>query len=148
MTTELEYAPSPTEWVRNQVEAYEHSGGTEANTLRDRALPIIIVTTRGHRTGKIRKTPLMRVVHEGEYALIASQGGAPEHPFWYFNLVADPRAVQIQDGPSPLDYSVREVEGEERATWWERAVAAFPPYADYQVRTQRRIPVFVAIRRD
>ena len=148
MKTEQEYAPSPAEWVRNQVETYERSGGTEANTLRNTGLPIIIVTTRGHRTGKIRKTPLMRVEHEGEYALIASQGGAPQHPFWYYNLVADPSAVQIQDGPVPVDYSVREVEGDERARWWERAVSAFAPYADYQVRTERRIPVFVATRRD
>ena len=127
MTLEGEYEPSPWQWVRDQVEAYERSGGTEANTLRDTGLPIIVVTTRGARSGKLRKTPLMRVEHEGEYALVASMGGAPKHPVWYFNLRADPTAVTIQDGPEPWDADVREVEGEERAAWWERAVAAFPP---------------------
>ena len=145
---EEEYEPSPAGWVRDQVEAYERSRGTEANTLRDTGFPVIIVTTRGHRTGKVRKTPLMRVEHEGEYALIASQGGAPKHPYWYFNLVADPDDVQIQDGQTPFAYSVREVDGDERTIWWERAVVTFPPYADYQMRTARRIPVFVAARRD
>lgn len=148
MPIKEKYEPSPSGWVREQVEAYEQSGGTKGNTLRDTGLAVIIVTTRGHRTEKIRKTPLMRVEHGGEYALIASQGGAPKHPFWYFNLVASPNDVQIQDGPVPFDYSVREVEGEERATWWVRAVAAFPPYAEYQVKTERRIPVFVATRRE
>ena len=148
MSTNDQYVPSPAGWVRDQVEAYERSGGTESNTLRDTGLSIVIVTTRGHRSGKIRKTPLMRVEHEGQYALVASQGGAPKHPYWYFNLVADPNDVQIQDGPTPLDYSVREVDGDERAIWWERAVSAFSPYADYQMKTERRIPVFVATRRD
>ena len=147
MTLEGEYEPSTWEWVRDQVAAYERSGGTEGNTLRDTGLPIIIVTTRGARTGKIRKTPLMRVEHEGEYALVASMGGAPKHPVWYFNLKADPTAVMIQDGPEPFDAEVREVDGDERAEWWERAVAAFPPYAEYQQKTDRRIPVFVARRR-
>ena len=147
MTLEGEYEPSTWEWVRDQVETYERSGGTEGDTLRDTGLPIIIVTTRGARTGKIRKTPLMRVEHDGEYALVASMGGAPKHPVWYFNLVADPTAVMIQDGPEPFDAEVREVEGDERAEWWERAVAAFPPYAEYQQKTERRIPVFVARRR-
>lgn len=144
MTITGEYEPSPWEWVRDQVETYERTGGREANTLRDSGLPIIIVTTRGHRSGKVRKTPLMRVEHDGEYALIASKGGAPEHPEWYFNLRADPTAVMIQDGPEPFDAVVREVEGDERAEWWERAVDAFPPYAEYEAKTDRRIPVFVA----
>jgi len=141
-----EYEPSPSEWVREQVETYERTGGREGATLLDTGLPVIIVTTRGHRTGKLRKTPLMRVEHDGEYALVASKGGAPEHPEWYHNLVADPTAVMIQDGPEPWDAVVREVEGPERETWWERAVAAFPPYAEYQEKTDRHIPVFVASR--
>jgi deazaflavin-dependent oxidoreductase (nitroreductase family) len=147
MTLEGEYEPSPWQWVRDQVETYERTGGREANTLRDTGLPIIIVTTRGARSGKIRKTALMRVEHDGEYALVASMGGAPKHPVWYFNLKADPTAVMIQDGPEPWDAEVREVEGDERAAWWERAVEAFPPYAEYQQKTERRIPVFVARRR-
>jgi deazaflavin-dependent oxidoreductase (nitroreductase family) len=147
MTLEGAYEPSPAKWVRDQVEAYERSGGQEANTLRDTGLPIIIVTTRGVKSGKVRKIPLMRVEHDGEYALVASMGGAPKHPVWYFNLKADPTAVMLQDGPEPFDATVREVEGDERAIWWERAVAAFPPYADYQKRTERTIPVFVASRR-
>jgi deazaflavin-dependent oxidoreductase (nitroreductase family) len=141
-----EYEPSPSGWVRDQVEAYEASGGQKANTLLDTGLPIIIVTTRGNKSGKIRKTPLMRVEHDGEYALVASQGGAPKHPVWYWNLKADPTAVMIQDGPEPFDAVVREVEGDERAAWWERCVAAYPPYADYQVKTERQIPVLVARR--
>ena len=147
MTLEGEYEPSTWQWVRDQVETYERTGGREANTLRDSGLPIIIVTTRGNRTGKLRKTALMRVEHDGEYALVASMGGAPKHPVWYFNLEADPTAVMIQDGPEPWDAEVREVEGDERAAWWERAVAAYPPYADYQARTERVIPVFIARRR-
>jgi deazaflavin-dependent oxidoreductase (nitroreductase family) len=141
-----EYEPSSQEWVRRQVAEYEASGGERANTLLDTGLPIIIVANRGNKSGKIRKTPLMRVEHDGEYALVASQGGAPRHPVWYFNLKADPTAVTVQDGPEPFDAVVREVEGEERALWWERAVAAYPPYADYQNRTERRIPVLVARR--
>ena len=142
-----EYEPSTWEWVRNQVEKYEASGGQEANTLLDTGLPIIVVTTRGNKSGKLRKTPLMRVEHDGEYALVASQGGAPKHPVWYWNLKADPTAVMVQDGPEPFDAVVREVEGDERAAWWERAVAAYPPYAEYQEKTERQIPVFVARRR-
>ena len=141
-----EYEPSPSDWVREQVETYERTNGEEGNTLLDTGLPVIIVTTRGHKTGKIRKTPLMRVEHDGEYALVASKGGAPEHPEWYHNLVADPTAVMIQDGPEPWDAVVRQVEGEERAEWYERAVAAFPPYAEYQEKTDREIPVFIASR--
>ena len=145
---EGEYEPSTWDWVREQVEEYEASGGTRANTLRDSGLPIIIVTTRGNKTGKLRKTALMRVEHGGEYALVASMGGAPTHPVWYHNLKADPTAVMIQDGPEPWDAVVREVAGEERATWWERSVAAYPPYAEYQEKTDRVIPVLIASRRE
>jgi deazaflavin-dependent oxidoreductase (nitroreductase family) len=132
--------------VRDQVEAYERSSGKEANTLRDTGLPIVVVTHRGNKSGKIRKIALMRVEHGGQYALIGSMGGAPEHPKWVHNLRAEPDAVMIQDGPEPFDVTVREVDGEERQMWWERAVAAYPPYAEYQQRTDRRIPVFVATR--
>jgi deazaflavin-dependent oxidoreductase (nitroreductase family) len=142
-----EYAPSPADWVREQVEEYERSGGTRANTLRDTGLPVIIVTTRGNKSRKVRKMALMRVEHDGEYALVASKGGAPQHPQWYLNLKAHPDEVAIQDGPEPFDAVVREVEGEERAVWWERAVAAYPPYAEYQEKTDRRIPVLVATRK-
>jgi len=147
MPLDGEYEPSPSKWVRDQVEAYERSGGQEANTLLDTGLPIIIVTTRGNKSGKLRKTPLMRVEHDGEYALVASMGGAPQHPVWYHNLVDDPTAVTIQDGPEPFDAEVRIVEGDERAQWWERSVAAYPPYAGYQEKTERVIPVFIASRR-
>jgi F420H(2)-dependent quinone reductase len=146
MPLEGDYEPSAADWVRNQVEAYERSGGAEANTLRDTGLPVVIVTMRGNKSGKIRKIALMRVEHEGEYALIASKGGAPDHPNWYHNLTADPSAVTIQDGPEPFDVHVREVAGDERELWWERAVAAYPPYAEYQERTERLIPVLVATR--
>ncbi len=143
MTIEREYEPSPWDWVRNQVEEYEASGGTRANTLMDTGMPIIVMTTVGHKSGKVRKVPLMRVEHGGEYCLVASKGGAPENPAWYHNLVADP-SVTIQDGPEPFEAEVRRVSGAERAEWWERAVAAYPPYADYQADTDREIPVFVA----
>ena len=133
--------------MRDQVEAYERSGGSEANTLRDTGLSIVVVTTVGNKSGKVRKTPLMRVEHDGEYALVASKGGAPTHPVWYYNLLADPGNVQIQDGSAPADFAVREVSGEEREQWWERAVKAYPPYAEYQEKTDRLIPVFVATRR-
>ncbi|ANH94772.1 MULTISPECIES: nitroreductase family deazaflavin-dependent oxidoreductase [unclassified Streptomyces] len=142
MPLEGEYEPSPTQWVREQVELYESSGGTEGTTLRDTGLPVILLTTRGARSGKLRKTPLMRVEHDGRYAVVASQGGAPKHPFWYFNLLADPR-VALRDGPVERDMTAREVTGAEKAEWWERAVAAFPPYAEYQEKTSREIPVFV-----
>jgi deazaflavin-dependent oxidoreductase (nitroreductase family) len=147
MPLEGEYAPSPQAWVRDQVEAYESSGGQQGNTLRDTGLPVIILTTRGNRSGKLRKTPLMRVEHGGDYLLVASLGGAPTHPVWYHNLVADPEAAMIQDGPEPFDVVVRELEGDERAEWWDRAVAAFPPYADYQKKTTRLIPILLATRR-
>jgi F420H(2)-dependent quinone reductase len=139
-----EYIPSPAAWVREQVEAYERSGGREANTLRDTGLPVIIVTMRGNKTGTVRKIGLMRVEHGGDYALVASYGGAPKHPVWYHNLIAHPDEVLIQDGPERFEAEVREVTGQERATWWERAVDAYPPYAEYQQRTDREIPVLVA----
>lgn len=143
MPLQGEYEPSTSAWVRDQVEAYERSGGREANTLGDTGLPIVVVTMRGRRSGKLRKIALMRVEHDGEYAFVASKGGAPEHPGWYHNLLEHP-AVTVQDGPEPFDAVVREVHGDERAAWWERSVAAYPPYAEYQTRTDRLIPVLVA----
>jgi deazaflavin-dependent oxidoreductase (nitroreductase family) len=139
-----EYVPSPAQWVRDQVADYEQSGGQRANTLLDTGLPVIIVGMRGNQSGKVRKIALMRVEHGGEYALVASKGGAPTHPVWYHNLVRNPDEVTIQDGPEPFDARVRQVSGEERAEWWQRAVAAYPPYAEYQKKTDREIPVFVA----
>lgn len=143
MPVEGEYEPSPQKWVRDQVAEYEASGGTRANTLSDRGIPIVIVTTKGAKTGKVRKLGLMRVEHEGEYALVASMGGAPQNPVWYHNLKADPTALMIQDGAEARDYVAREVEGDQRALWWERSVAVFPDYAEYQEKTDRIIPVFV-----
>jgi deazaflavin-dependent oxidoreductase (nitroreductase family) len=143
-----EYVPSPRQWVRDQVEVYERSGGEQANTLRETGLPVIVVTMRGNKTGKVRKIALMRVGHNGEYALVASMGGAPTNPVWYYNLLANPDEVTVQDGAAPFEAHVREVTGDERAQWWERAVAAYPPYADYQKRTERQIPVFIASRKD
>jgi deazaflavin-dependent oxidoreductase (nitroreductase family) len=147
MTLEGDYEPSPAEWVREQVAAYEASGGREANTLRDTGLPIVVVTMRGNKSGAVRKVPLMRVEHDGEYALIASYGGRPTHPVWYYNLKSDPQQVTIQDGPEPFAVDVMELEGDERQLWWDRAVAAYPPYTEYQAKTDRRIPVFKATRR-
>jgi deazaflavin-dependent oxidoreductase (nitroreductase family) len=146
MPLQGEYEPSPWDWVREQVEVYERTGGTEATTLRDTGLPIVVVTTVGNKSGKIRKTALMRVEHEGTYALVGSMGGAPKHPVWVHNLRANPN-MTIQDGPEPFDATVRELDGEERDVWWKRAVEAYPPYAEYQERTERRIPVFLASRR-
>jgi len=143
MPIEGDYEPSTWAWVREQADEYESSGGTRANTLRDTGLPIIIMTTKGHRSGKVRKVPLMKVEHGGEYAIVASKGGAPANPGWYHNLVADP-AVMIQDGPEPFDAKVRLVTGQERETWWERAVEAFAPYGEYKEKTDREIPVFIA----
>ncbi|MGI5336192.1 nitroreductase family deazaflavin-dependent oxidoreductase [Streptomyces sp. CA-181903] len=143
MPLEGEYEPSPEQWVRDQVEQYESSGGTEGTTLR--GMPVVVLTTRGAKSGKLRKTPVMRVEHEGRYAVVASLGGAPKHPVWYHNLKADPRA-ELQDGPLRQDMTAREVTGEEKARWWERAVAAYPDYADYQKKTDREIPVFVLER--
>src|SRR5580692_10891873 len=139
MPVDGEYRPSPAEWVRKQVAEYESSGGRRANTLRDTGLPIIVVTSRGKKSGAIRKNPVMRVEHDGEYALVASKGGAPTHPVWYFNLKADPSAVTIQDGPEPFDVDVHEADGQERADWWARAAAAYPPYVEYQTKTDRKI---------
>jgi deazaflavin-dependent oxidoreductase (nitroreductase family) len=146
MPLDGEYQPSPEQWVRDQVELYERTGGREGNTLRDRGIPVVVFSTRGARSGKVRKNPLMRVEHEGAYAMVASQGGAPEHPTWYHNLKAHPDQVTVQDGPEPWDGVAREVTGAEKAEWWERAVAVFPDYADYQRRTDRDIPVFVVER--
>lgn len=146
MPIEGEYEPSALEWVREQVAEYEASGGARANTLRDTGIPVILVTMRGAASGKVRKIALMRVEHDGSYALVASYGGRAAHPAWYANLLADPN-VMIQDGPEPHDFMVRELSGDERATWWERAVAVFPTYADYEVSAaehDRVIPVFVA----
>ncbi|MEE1820423.1 nitroreductase family deazaflavin-dependent oxidoreductase [Streptomyces sp. SP18ES09] len=141
MPLEGEYEPSTTKWVRDQVELYESSGGTEGTTMR--GMPVVLVTNRGARSGKLRKTPLMRVEHEGAYALVASNGGAVKHPVWYHNLVAAP-LVELRDGTRRWDMRTRLVTGEERRAWWERAVTAFPDYADYQVKTDREIPLFVA----
>jgi F420H(2)-dependent quinone reductase len=145
--TEPEYEPSPWEFVADQVAAYERSGGTEANNLPGTDYPIIVLTTVGARTGKIRKTPLMRVEHDGSYALVASLGGAPKHPVWYWNLTANPDHVALQDGAAPVEVEIRLLDGDERSTWWDRAVAAYPDYADYQTRTDRVIPVFLATPR-
>jgi deazaflavin-dependent oxidoreductase (nitroreductase family) len=142
MPLEGEYEPSPTDWVRKQVELYESSGGTQGTTLMDTGMPVILLTTRGVKSGKLRKTPLMRVEHEGRYAAVASLGGAPKHPVWYHNVKADPR-VELRDGTELRDMQAREVTGAEKDEWWERAVAAYPPYADYQKKTDRIIPVFV-----
>ncbi|RSS41572.1 nitroreductase family deazaflavin-dependent oxidoreductase [Streptomyces sp. WAC08241] len=143
MPLEGEYEPSPEAWVRNQVELYESSGGTKGTTMR--GMPVVLVTNRGAKSGKLRKTPLMRVEHDGAYALVASNGGAVKHPVWYHNLVASPE-VELRDGTEVWDMRARVVSGEERREWWERAVAAFPDYADYQRKTDREIPVFVVER--
>lgn len=144
MAIEGDYVPSALEWVRDQVDLYERTGGREGNTLRDTGIPVIIVTMKGAKSGNVRKIALMRVEHDGEYALVASMGGAPTNPGWYGNLIAHPDDVTVQDGPEPFAVSVREVEGDERALWWERAVAVFPTYADYQTKTERVIPVLIA----
>lgn len=143
MPLQGEYEPSPEQWVRDQVDTIEKSGGTEGTVLR--GLPVIVLTTKGAKSGKLRKTPLMRVEHDGAYAAVASLGGAPKHPVWYFNVKADPH-VEVRDATEAFDATAREVEGEEYDAWWERAVAAYPDYADYQRKTTRRIPVFVLER--
>lgn len=135
-----DYEPSAAEWVRNQVAQYESTGGAEGNKVLNR--PIVVITSRGHLSGKLRKNPVMRVEKDGVYAAVASQGGAPDHPTWFHNFIADP-VVDLQDGPEVRSYRARLAEGEERAAWWERAVAAFPNYADYQKKTEREIPVFL-----
>lgn len=145
MSISGDYEPSTWEWVRQQVAEYEASSGERGNTLRDTGMPIIVMTTVGRKSGKVRKVPLMKVEHNGEYAIIASKGGAPKNPAWVANLLAEPK-VMIQDGPEPFDAVVRLVEGAERAEWWERSVAAYPPYAEYQAKTDREIPVFIASR--
>ena len=134
------YEPSTFDFTRNQVELFERSGGSEGTTMR--GMPVVILTSVGSRTGKLRKTALMRVEHEGEYAVVASLGGAPKNPVWHHNLKRNPH-VELQDGPVKNDYLAREVTGDEKATWWERAVAAFPDYAEYQTKTTRQIPLFV-----
>lgn len=148
MPLEGEYEPSPEQWVRDQVERYEATDGREAGTLRDTGLPVVIYTTRGRRSGLLRKTPLMKVEHEGAYLLVASRGGAPTHPVWYHNLTADPASLMVQDGASRFDAVARELGGEEREVWWRRAVEAFLPYADYQRLTDRQIPILLAERAD
>jgi deazaflavin-dependent oxidoreductase (nitroreductase family) len=135
-----EYAPSPWDWSREQADKYAESGGAEAADMQGK--PIILLTTVGAKTGKLRKTPLMRVEHDGQYAVVASLGGAPKNPVWYYNIAKNPR-VELQDGSVTRDYDAREVFGDEKAVWWERAVAAYPDYADYQEKTERPIPVFV-----
>jgi F420H(2)-dependent quinone reductase len=147
MPLEGEYEPSTQQWVRDQVERYEATGGREANTLRDTGLPVVVFSTRGATSGKVRKQPLMRVEHEGAYAMVGSVGGAPKDPAWVANVRAHLDQVTVQDGPEPWDGVAREVSGEERAQWWERAVAAYPEYAVYAERTDREIPVFVVERR-
>ena len=139
-----EYAPSPSDWARNQAERYEATAGAEANDMQ--GMPIVVLTSVGAKTGALRKTPLMRVEHDGEYAVVGSLGGAPKNPVWVYNIRKNPH-VELQDGEVKHDYTVRELEGEEREVWWERSVAAYPPYADYQKKTDRLIPVFLLTRR-
>jgi deazaflavin-dependent oxidoreductase (nitroreductase family) len=147
MPLEGKYEPSPQQWVRDQVELYEGSGGREGNTLRDTGLPVVIFSTRGVKSGNVRKQPLMKVEKDGAYLMVGSQGGAPSDPAWVSNLRAAPDQVSVQDGPEPWDGVARELSGDERAEWWDRAVAAFPNYADYQTKTDRQIPIFLVERR-
>ena len=135
-----EYEPSTLDWARENAELYIASGGTQGTELK--GMPVVLLTTIGAKSGKLRKTPLMRVEHDGEYAVVASLGGAPKNPVWYYNIVANPH-VELQDGTASADYQAREVFGDEKAIWWQRAVAAYPDYADYQRKTDRAIPVFV-----
>src|SRR5688572_18805279 len=144
MPLEGEYEPSTWDWVRTQVERYEASGGQEYGTLLDTGIPIVVVTTRGNKTGKLRKTALMRVEHDGEYALVGSMGGAPKDPVWVHNLRADPTVVTVQDGPEPIDMTVRELEGPERIQWCGRAAEVYSRSAEYQAHTERLSPVFLA----
>jgi len=147
MPLEGDYEPSAQQWVRDQVERYEATGGREANTLRDTGLPIAIFWTRGASSGKVRKNALMRVEHDGAYLMVGSRGGAPTDPAWVSNVRKAPDQVTVQDGPEPWDGVARELSGDERETWWKRAVEAYPSYADYQKRTDRLIPVFLVERR-
>lgn len=145
MPLDGEFELSPTGWVRDQTEKIFETGTTESVDIKGR--PVILLTTRGAKTGKLRKVPLMRVEHDGHYAIVASLGGAPKHPVWYYNVQAEPH-VELQDGTVTRDYDAREVTGEEKALWWERAVATYADYADYQAKTDREIPVFVLTPRD
>ncbi len=140
MTIDGEYAPSTAKWVRDQVDNIEANGTTEGTLIQDR--PVVMLTMRGAKSGKVRKVPVMRVEHDGTYAAVASLGGADKNPVWYYNLVADPH-VQLQDGTQTSMVTARELQGEERATWWKRAVEAYPSYAEYQLKCERTIPVFV-----
>jgi deazaflavin-dependent oxidoreductase (nitroreductase family) len=135
-----EFEISPVDWVRDMTNEILENGTTDGQTIADR--PVVLVTVRGAKTGKLRKVPLMRVENDGQYAIVASLGGAPKHPVWYYNVKGDPH-VDLQDGTVTKDYTAREVFGDEKAEWWERSVAAYPPYADYQKKTERQIPVFV-----
>jgi F420H(2)-dependent quinone reductase len=140
MPLQGEYEPSSSEWVRDQVQQYESSGGTEGTTLR--GVPVVVITSVGASSGKLRKNPVMRVEHDGSYAAVASKGGAPQHPAWYRNLVDHP-LVELQDEAARGDYTARVVAGDERDAWWKRAVEVWPDYAEYQTKTEREIPVFV-----
>src|SRR5689334_314059 len=142
MPLEGEYEPSPEQWVRDQVELYESSGGTKGTTLMDTGLPVIVLTSRGVKSGKIRKTPLMRVEHDGRYAVVASQGGAPKHPVWYLNLLADPQ-VTLQDGDRVFEMRARVASGDEKRDWWKRATDTWPAYDEYQAKTDREIPLVI-----
>jgi deazaflavin-dependent oxidoreductase (nitroreductase family) len=145
MPLQGEYEPSPTGWVRKQVETYESSGGTKGTTAAGR--PVVVITSLGAKSGKLRKNPVMKVEHDDTYAVVASLGGSPRHPVWYYNIRKNP-LVELQDGPVRKDMVAREVTGAEKELWWERAVAAYPDYADYQRKTEREIPVFVLERAD
>jgi deazaflavin-dependent oxidoreductase (nitroreductase family) len=145
MPLEGEYVPSPIGWARDQVALYERTQGREGNVQRPTGLPVVIVTMRGRKSGKLHKHALMRVEHDGKYALVASKGGAPDNPKWYYNIKANPD-IMVQDGPEPFDGRARELQGEQRELWWRRAVEAFPPYADYVKKTTRTIPVFLVER--
>jgi len=142
MPLEGEYAPIQADWVRNQVETWERSGGTDGTTLLDTGMPVVIVVNRGARSGDLHRTPLMRVEHDGKFLAVGSKGGAPQNPAWVANLRANP-LVEVWDGPRRADFTVREIDGDERAAWWERAIAAYPPYTEYQENTERLIPLFL-----
>jgi deazaflavin-dependent oxidoreductase (nitroreductase family) len=146
MSIDGEYEPSTWTWVADQIAEYEASGGTRANTLRETGIPIIVFTTVGRKSGLVRKVALMRVEHEGQYALVASKGGADDHPSWFHNLQADP-TIMMQDGPEPFETTASLVEGDDYDVWWDRSVAVFPTYADYKEKTDRPIPVFVTAKR-
>jgi deazaflavin-dependent oxidoreductase (nitroreductase family) len=142
MTLQGEYVPSKAKWVRDQVEKYEATGGAEANTLRDTGYPIVVITSRGAKSGNLRKNPVMRVERDGKYLAVASMGGSPDNPEWYYNFVATPE-VDLQDGPEPKSYRARMLEGDERVDWWGYAVQTWPTYGKYQERTDRQIPIFL-----